>query len=173
MGRFRQGEGKIEKARRPRLGICPKYDIREEHRAMLEDMNSDEDKIVASINVTPLVDIILVMLIIFMITSHFLKDPVIPVELPQAANVEEGKVESFALVLDKEGKLYVNGRESTRDSAAKTLQTAYDRNPEVSVIIAADGKVRHESVIWLIDLVKSTGITRFALQVKKYVKEAS
>jgi biopolymer transport protein ExbD len=138
---------------------------------MIDDMNKSEDEIVAGINVTPLVDIILVMLIIFMITSHFLKDPVIPVELPRAANVEEAEVESFALVLDEGGKLYLNGRESAGESAAKMLKTAYDRNPEVSVIIAADGRVRHESVVWLIDLVRSTGITKFALQVKKYVRE--
>lgn len=140
---------------------------------MLDDMNKDEDEIVASINVVPLVDIVLVLLIIFMLTSHFLKDPVIPVELPKAANVEESRVESFALVLDREGQLFVNGRKGTPEETIEKLKAARSRNPDVSVIIAADGKVRHESVIWLIDLVKSTGVTRFALQVKKYVKETT
>lgn len=138
---------------------------------MLDSAERDEDKIIASINVTPLVDIILVLLIIFMITSHLLKDPVIPVELPSAANVEKAGAESFALVLDKDGKLFINGHRSTPDRAAKKLKAAIGKNPEVSVIIAADGNVRHESVIWLIDLVKSSGVTRFALQVKKYVRE--
>ncbi len=130
----------------------------------------DEDEIVASINVTPLVDIILVLLIIFMLTAHFIKDPVIPVELPRAANVEEAKVDSVALVLDEKGTLYFNGLKTTTERAEEKLRAAHGRNPDVSVIIAADGKVRHESVIWLIDLVKSVGISRFALQVQKYVE---
>jgi biopolymer transport protein ExbD len=138
---------------------------------MLEDSNTHEDEIMATINVTPLVDIILVLLIIFMLTSHFLKDPVIPIDLPTAANVEETEADSFAMVLDEEGKLFLNGHETTGEEAAKKLKQAHARNPGVSVIIAADGKVRHESVVWLIDMVKSTRITKFALQVKKYVRE--
>ena len=137
---------------------------------MPRTVEKDEDEIIARINVTPLVDIILVLLIIFMLTAHFIKDPVIPVELPKAANVEEAKVDSVALVLDVEGTLYFNGHETTAERAEEKLRAAHGRNPDVSVIIAADGKVRHESVIWLIDLVKSVGISRFALQVQKYVE---
>ncbi len=131
----------------------------------------EDDEIVASINVTPLVDITLVLLIIFMITAHFMRDPVIPVELPRAANVEEGKIKSFSLILDRDGKLYVNGRESSPETAVNMLKDAVKNDPEINAIIAADGKVLHEQVIWLIDLVKSAGVNKFALNVKRYEVE--
>lgn len=127
----------------------------------------EDDEILADINVTPLVDIMLVLLIIFMVTATFMKDPVIPVELPRAANVEDAKVKTFALVLDAKGRLYVNGKAATEKAVRKRLLEAYRRDPEVQALVAADGSVRHKQVVRLIDLVRSTGITKFAINVRQ------
>lgn len=136
---------------------------------MADDINSrDEDEIIASINVTPMVDIILVILIIFMVTSHFLNPPVIPVELPQAANVEPGKLRSFSLVLREDGSLYMNGKKVDAPQVYSRLKDGISLNPDLNVIIAADGRVMHKSVVRLIDLVKSAGVRKFALEVKRY-----
>ena len=131
----------------------------------------DDDDILADINVTPLVDIMLVLLIIFMVTATFMKDPVIPVELPRAANAEDARVKIFALVLDAKGRLYVNGKLTTEAAVRKRLKQAYGRDPEVQAVVAADGSVRHRQVVRLIDLVRSTGITKFAINVRQEVTD--
>jgi len=60
----------------------------------------DDDEVMAAINVTPLVDIMLVLLIVFMVTANFLRDPVVPIELPRASTAQEAQIKNFALVLD-------------------------------------------------------------------------
>lgn len=127
----------------------------------------DDDEILSDINVTPLVDIMLVLLIIFMVTATFIKEPVIPVELPRAANAQEAMTKTFALVLDAKGKLYVNGKITTEESARERLKKAFKRDPEVQAIVAADGSVKHKYVVRVIDLVRSTGITKFAINVNQ------
>ncbi|MCD6496710.1 MAG: biopolymer transporter ExbD [Deltaproteobacteria bacterium] len=126
----------------------------------------DDDDIMAGINVTPLVDITLVLLIIFMVTATFMKDPVVPIELPRAATAQEAQVKNFALVLDAKGKLYVNGHPSSLADAAKKLKAAHRADPSVQAIIAADGEVRHKQVIRVIDLVRRCGIVKFAVNVQ-------
>ncbi len=126
----------------------------------------DDDDIMAGINVTPLVDIMLVLLIIFMVTATFMKDPVVPIELPRAATAEEAQVKNFALVLDAKGKLYVNGRPSSFAEAAEKLKAAHRADPSVQAVIAADGEVRHKQVIRVIDLVRRCGIVKFAVNVQ-------
>jgi len=130
-------------------------------------LSQDDDDIQASINVTPLVDIILVLLIIFMLTATFMRQPVVPVELPRAANADEAKTKTFALVMDKKGTIYLDGKASTERAVWEKLVKAYRRDKEVQAIVAADGSVHHRQVVRLIDLVRSTGITKFAINVRR------
>ncbi len=127
----------------------------------------DDEEVIADINVTPLVDIMLVLLIIFMVTTTFMLSPSIPVELPRAMSAEDPPARAFALVLDKDGTLYLNGNETSFKEASAELQRALDRDPKMQAIIAADGSVDYQSVISLIDLVKSSGVKDFALNVQK------
>ncbi len=126
----------------------------------------DDDEIMAGINVTPLVDITLVLLIIFMVTATFMKDPVVPIELPRAATAQEAQIKNFSLVLDAKGKLYVNGKPTTLEAAGARLRAAHRADPTVQAVIAADGEVRHRQVVRLIDLVRRCGIVKFAVNVQ-------
>lgn len=130
-------------------------------------LSQDDDEIQASINVTPLVDIILVLLIIFMLTATFMQRPVVPVELPRAANADEAKTKTFALVMDKKGTLYLDGKPSTERAVWEKLVKAFRRDKDVQAIVAADGSVQHRQVVRLIDLVRSTGISKFAINVRR------
>ena len=131
-----------------------------------ERRTSGKRKVMATINMTPLVDITMVLLIIFMVTATFVKDPVVPIELPSAANAEDALVDTFSLVLDEEGTLHVNGKEISHEDARNLLEAAYAKNPDVQAVVAADGAVPHREVVRLIDLVKSAGITKFAMGVR-------
>jgi len=130
-------------------------------------LSPEDDDIQASINVTPLVDIILVLLIIFMLTATFMRAPVVPVDLPRAANADEAKTKTFALVMDKKGTLYLDGAPSTERLVWKKLTKAFRRDKDIQAIVAADGSVHHRQVVRLIDLVRSTGISKFAINVRR------
>ena len=118
--------------------------------------------IISGINVTPLVDIMLVLLIIFMVTATIVVTPAVPLDLPRARQSEELQV-VFSVVLPASGPTLVNG-ELARDDAALARQArdAFVRDPSVRAVINADGAVPHRRVIHTLDLVKTAGIARVA-----------
>ncbi len=122
---------------------------------------------ITEINVTPLVDITLVLLIIFMVTAKYIVNPAIEVELPHAASGNQVVQKTLGFTLGKPtgGKppqLFLNGVATTWEDAAKEVR-AQASNPEVQAIIAADRTVLYDDVVKLIDLVKGNGVTKFAL----------
>lgn len=126
----------------------------------------DDDDGINAINVTPLVDIMLVLLVIFMVASAYIVKDTIEVELPKAATGSESTDLTLSLVLDRDNQLYLNGAVATEVEIAKACQDAVAKNPDVQAIIAADEGVRHGRVIRLIDLIRMNGLTKFAINVK-------
>jgi biopolymer transport protein ExbD len=133
----------------------------------MHDPSESDDEISASINVTPFVDVVLVLLVIFMVTSDFIKPSAIAVNLPRAANGGAMLPETLNLVMDQRGQLHVNGQDATEASLHQTLDTATKSGAKPQVVIAADRTVDYGRVIHLIDLVKSHGIDNFALQIER------
>jgi biopolymer transport protein ExbD len=120
---------------------------------------------IVGINVTPLVDITLVLLIIFMVTASYIVSSSIRVDLPAAASGGEQPRTSLGLTLTKDGALYLNGAPSSDDAVRRFIGTELPRNPDLQAIIAADRAVQHGEVVHVIDLVKRAGIRRFAINV--------
>jgi biopolymer transport protein ExbD len=127
----------------------------------------DEDggRMIVDINVTPLVDITLVLLIIFMVTASYIVSPAIKVDLPKAASGSEQTKTTLALTLAKDGILYLNGERSNDEAVVRTIGVELPKNPELQAIIAADRAVPHGDVVHVIDLVKRAGVHRFAINV--------
>jgi len=126
----------------------------------------DNDDIISSINVTPLVDVTLVLLIIFMVTATFILSPSIKVALPKAYTGENTPVSSIAIVMSKDSKLFLNGKPTTEEALKAVIPEALRKDPKLQAIIGADKDVRHGEVIHIIDLVRSLGVTRFAINVE-------
>jgi biopolymer transport protein ExbD len=126
----------------------------------------NDDDIITAINITPLVDVVLVLLIIFMVTATFIVTPSIKVDLPKAATGDSTPSSNLSLVLDKDGKLYLNGQPATEDEVKAFIQKEMGEKKQVQAIISADTSVAHGSVIHLIDLVKTEGVTKFAINVE-------
>ena len=119
------------------------------------------------INVTPLVDIMLVLLIIFMLVSSFMTEEVIKVDLPQAATGAKNEKKSMAVTLSKEGGIFLDGTKITNMKVLKTeIKQRKESNPEIQVIIAADRKVEYGNIVDVIDLVRELGIYSFAVNVE-------
>jgi biopolymer transport protein ExbD len=134
--------------------------------SMYDDDDSGGGAIV-DINITPLVDIVLVLLIVFMVTAKLIMGRAIPVESPKAESGEEVQT-TLALTIDKNRQLYLNG-EPAPDRAAVSahIRKAVATNADVQAIVTADVVVPHGDVMELIDLVKVAGVKKFALTVEE------
>ncbi len=127
--------------------------------------NIDDDDIISGINVTPLVDIMLVLLIIFMLTANIINNPAIQVDLPKAATGEGTEPTMLALTLTEDGSIYLNGEPTTRPALIEYLPEVAKSDDQAQALIAADKSVPHGKVIEMIDLVRQMGIYRFALNI--------
>jgi biopolymer transport protein ExbD len=127
--------------------------------------DDDAGRMITEINVTPLVDITLVLLIIFMVTTSYIVNPSIKVDLPKAASGSDQTRTTLALTLTKEGRLYLNGDLSDETQVVQQIATELPKNPDLQAIIAADKVVPHGSVVHIIDLVKRAGVRKFAINV--------
>ena len=121
--------------------------------------------IIAEINVTPLVDIMLVLLIIFMLTAHLIAKQAIEVELPRASQSTTLNPTTLAVTLTHDGALYLNQQPVTPEQLREAVRAAVAKDPKTQAIIAADKSVTHGRVVWVLDTIKSLGITSFAIQI--------
>jgi biopolymer transport protein TolR len=121
--------------------------------------------IIAEINVTPLVDIMLVLLIIFMLTANLIAKQAIEVELPRASQSTALNPTTLAVSLTRDGALYLNGKATTPAALREAVRAAVAKDPKTQAIIAGDRAVSHGRVVWVLDVVKSLGITAFAIQI--------
>jgi biopolymer transport protein TolR len=129
----------------------------------------EEDDEITGINVTPLVDVVLVLLIIFMVTANFIVRETVEVDLPRAAHGGETVQGLVNVVLDKDGKLYFDGAELAEDELSRKVAEAVAKDKDTRAIISADQALPYGRVMHLIDVVKGQGIARFALNIQKDV----
>jgi biopolymer transport protein TolR len=127
----------------------------------------DSDDEIVGINVTPLVDITLVLLIIFMVTANFIVKETVEVDLPTAAKGSETVQGLINIVMDKDYKLYFDGSEVTEEGLSAKVKEALAKDKDTRAIIAADQSLNYGKVMALIDLVKGAGIAKFALNIQK------
>ncbi len=123
----------------------------------------EDDEPITGINVTPLVDIVLVLLIIFMMTASYIVRPAIDVSLPKAATGEQRPNTSLVLVISREGRTFLNNQEVTDQQIRGFIreETRKGRDPEA--VLAADASVPHGKMVALIDLIREEGLTKFAI----------
>jgi biopolymer transport protein ExbD len=122
-------------------------------------------KIITGINVTPLVDITLVLLIIFMATSHIIAQRAMKLNLPKAANTAESPTPAVSVVMTADRALTLNGESVTREALATNLKQLARLDPNLRVTLAADKTVDWDSVAGILDDIRGAGISRLSAQV--------
>jgi biopolymer transport protein ExbD len=127
---------------------------------------SDEDAI-SGINVTPLVDVVLVLLVIFLVTAPVLYQSAIKVQLPKAKSGEEaGQKSPLNFTVSADGKVYWNGEELSWERLAERLKDLGPKAADETAMISADQSTPHGTVIKLMDALRTAGLVRFALNVE-------
>ena len=128
--------------------------------------SQDDDGGITGINVTPFVDIALVLLIIFMVTAKYIVTPqAIPVDLPRAST-SNGVTVAVSVSIDQTGAIFADTRPVTEEALVALMRQKHQENPEVRAIIAADQRVSHGRVVRVIDLVRQAGVSKFAIQTQ-------
>ena len=125
------------------------------------------DEEISGINVTPLVDIVLVLLIIFMVTANFIVRETVEVDLPRAAHGGETVQGLVNVVVDKQGQLFLDGAPVTEGELRAGVGRALAKDPTTRAIVSADQTLAYGKVMRLIDVVKGEGLSRFALNIQK------
>jgi len=132
---------------------------------MASSDSDDEDGIISGINVTPLVDVTLVLLIVFMVTAKIIVSQGMPMDLPKAASGEEVQ-NVFSVELTLDGKTRVDSMAvDSDDSVLELAKQARAKNKDIRAVIRADKKVEHGRVIRVMDLLKQAGVARLAFAV--------
>jgi biopolymer transport protein ExbD len=130
------------------------------------DVGGDDD-LIADINVTPLVDVVLVLLIIFMVTATYIVRASIEVDLPRAAHGGEAVGTVLSVILTRDGQVFLDGVRRSDEELVATTREAVRRDADARVVISADRGALHGAVVHVIDLVRGAGATRFAIHVEK------
>lgn len=134
--------------------------------------SGDDDEIITAINVTPLVDIVLVLLIILMVTASYIVSKSIPMDLPNADTGEEGPPRTLTVSIDGESQLYIDADPITWEQLRSRAQRFAQEEEEPRAVIAADRSVSHGEFIRIVDLLRGAGITRYAINVNPQDLEA-
>jgi len=132
--------------------------------------DNGSDDLISGINVTPLVDVTLVLLIIFMVTAKIIVSQGMPMDLPKAATGEELQM-VFSVELTADGRTRVDSQGVPNDDAISELaDKAHLKNKDLRAVIRADKKVEHGRVIHVLDLLKQAGIAKIAFAVSPTAK---
>lgn len=122
---------------------------------------------IVGINVTPMVDVVLVLLVIMMVSATYIVSQALKVELPKSATSDEAVTSVAAVTLTKDGKSFFNQQPVAGDAdLVQRLRGAKTSGAEVNLVVSADAEATHGRVVHVIDLAKQEGITKFAINVQ-------
>ncbi len=122
---------------------------------------------IAAINVTPLVDVVLVLLVILMVASTYIVAQTLKVQLPRAKSTDGTADKPTKVEILKDGRLRWNEAPIVEGELSDKMKTAVAADPEMSLVVSADKEVMHGNVVHVLDLAKLAGVTKFAINVQQ------
>lgn len=118
------------------------------------------------INITSLIDVLFLLLIFFMVSSTFLEQPGIKLELPHAQSAVVVEEREYTLFVDKEGKMFLNQEEVFNEDLQKKIKEALPKMKDAALILKADENVTHGVVVHIMDVVKQSGVKKLIIGTK-------
>lgn len=137
---------------------------------MASNFDPNESDNITDINITPFVDVVLVLLVIFMVTAPIMVKESMNIKLPKAKSTQKSEVKTFAIAISKRGQVLLDGDVIEMSLLFDKARKLKQLNPDIQLLISADREAIHGDIISVLDQVKLAGITNFAFQVEK-IKE--
>jgi biopolymer transport protein ExbD len=124
-------------------------------------------KPIAEINITPMVDVVLVLLVIMMVSATYIVSKSLKVELPKTSSPADSVPMVAAVVVTKDGTYFYNDQKVDEAALVAKLKDAAGSDINTSVIVSADRNALHGQVVHVVDLAKLQGLTKFAINVQE------
>jgi biopolymer transport protein ExbD len=125
-----------------------------------------EDELITQINVTPLVDVTLVLLIIFMVTATLVIAPSLNVDLPAVSKGTETPPSPIFVMITEDNMLYLNGNLISESEFKNEVTTLIEDQKDLRAILAADKNASHGEFIHILDILQALGIDNFSIQIQ-------
>jgi biopolymer transport protein ExbD len=122
---------------------------------------------IVGINVTPMVDVVLVLLVILMVSATWIVSQSMKVDLPNTATSDGSAASLAAVTVNPKGELLFNDQPVTEPQLRQKLAEAGKKGDDVTLIVSADKAAQHGVVVHVLDLARSNNITKFAVQVER------
>jgi biopolymer transport protein ExbD len=126
-----------------------------------------EDNEISNINITPMVDIMLVLLVIFMVTANFLKKESININLPKVGASDPNVAQSVQVSMTKDGKILYEGAETSREKMIAKLTGEVKFRPNMRVTLSADEQLPYGNIAKVMGMIRKSGVSKIALSVKR------
>ena len=121
---------------------------------------------IAGINVTPLVDVVLVLLVIMMVASTYIVAQTLKVELPRTRTSDGTAQSPSVLTILKNGEVHWNGAALDENEVADRIRAAMTKDHDLALVVSADREVMHGRVVHFVDVARLVGVRRFAINVE-------
>ena len=123
-------------------------------------------RVVADINITPFTDVVLVLLIIFMITTPMLSQYEIKINLPKVTeNTEKTEDKIVEISIYKDSLIYINKEQVHKEHFITLLKDKIEKEPNRPVVIKGDKDIKYDLVIAVMDMAKKAGVSKFGLAI--------
>ena len=134
-------------------------------------LSSNHDgRIMSEINITPLTDVMMVLLVIFMVTTPLLMTDAFKVKLPKAVAAASDTSTGQVVAVSADGSVSLNGESIAFDALSERLKVAIDKSTDKTVIVKADGSARHSMVVAVLDAARQAGAERLSIATERVQK---
>lgn len=132
-------------------------------------LGGKKERLITGINITPMVDIMLVLLIIFMVTATTIVRGSMDMKLPKASTAEAASKSPVVVGVDKDGSYMIEGRSASEAEVVEYIKANVEKDPQVEAVITGDERTSYGRVMTLINIVKKNGVVNFSAAVEKKV----
>ena len=131
-------------------------------RGFSEAHGNEED-----VNVTPLLDIVFIMLIFFIVTSTFVKEPGIEIQRPDATTATERKLASIIVAISADDEIWINKQQVKLDEVRSIVQQMRVENPKGTAVVQADAHCKTRMLVEVVNQIRATGVSDVAVSTEK------
>jgi biopolymer transport protein ExbD len=134
-------------------------------RDFLKNTTEDEE---SSIDITPMLDVVFIMLIFFIVTATFIKESGIDIDKPSAATAVVQEKASILVAIDADNNVWINRRQVDLRSVRSIVERLHAENPKGTLVIQADKESKNDTLVQVMDASRRAGVYNIALAANEY-----